>query len=528
MKFIVTPTYTDIYGSPPPRELDLISGYSTEMMINLAAMINSQLYLNDSSLSNQKNILSFLLRRQQKAYQKKIFTALNRLEAKRSHSEPIHNNLNIFTRHYLLNFISFLYHNSNNIIHRDEDTSFELNFFEAYLCHVQKITSGFKTTEDGSDQFCWFRKNIWPSLVSQIHSNTFLKPFDSFVKGLIFLNYLINHSEYKEITKDFLKSLNMDSPKQYSFKIIQAVSPAWKKTNGHDFKQCVLNYDNPLFKGLALPKKPSDEYLTMDFYSLIKSKPLIQYTDHSFIVLDWDFLVNKLYDGLIYDFYFNSKISTLKKFPSFLYFKRFTSIEITEKQTLKKIVKSIFTKTSFVAFDEGKGGPDSYVRIGKYIFIFEIKDAYFASKAVLSKEHQAIKEEIDKKYNTKKIGDKKNKGVWQLLNSIKQCKADSLEEKTFKEQGLKHRNLVIYPVLIYTDKTFSTPGIGQYLIEEFDKGIEMLSLQNTFQQIKTLSFIHVDFFLENLNILSRKETSLKFFIDSYIKRRKKLLKNLNH
>ena len=81
--------------------------------------------------------------------------------------------------------------------------------------------------------------------------------------------------------------------------------------------------------------------------------------------------------------------------------------------------------------------------------------------------------------------------------------------------------------MIYTDKTFSVPGIGQYLIEKFETGIKELSLHNYFQQIQTLSFIRLDFFLENLHVLSRKETSLKTFIDDYIKRRKKLLKNLN-
>ncbi|NVJ48254.1 MAG: hypothetical protein HWE07_14045 [Cytophagia bacterium] len=429
-----------------------------------------------------------------------------------------------------MSFICFLYKNTNDLLHNDNDTSFEMSFFKAYLCHVQQLTSDYKITQDTTDKLDWFRKNTWPSLVNQIHSNTYLNPFDSFIKGLIFLNYFRKHPEFSGITKEFLTNVNAQTPWQYLFQILQAASSAWDKKRGNNFKQFFLKYDTPLFSqffgGMTLPKKPSSEYLSMDFYSLIKSKPLFELTNDSFLVLDWDFLVNKLYDGLVYDFYSNSKISS-SKFSGYVDFKRFTSVEITEKQTLKKIITSIFPKASFIGFDEGSGGPDAYVRTGKYVFIFEIKDAYFSSKAILSKDYDAIKAEIDKKYNTRKSKGKKNKGVWQLIDAINHCKKGSFEHKSFEEQRLKRRNLVFYPILIYTDKTFSVPGIDQYLIEEFDNGIQELSLPGVFQQIKTLSFIRLDFFLDNLHLLSHKETSLKFFVDQYIKRRNKLHKSLN-
>lgn len=531
MRFIITPTYSDIFDSPAPNESDLLKEYSSEMMINQAALINSELYLDDTSLDNQKRILNFLLRRQPSEDQERIFKSLDDLEARRSHSKSTQRHLIIFSRYYLLSFIGFLYRNTNEVSHNDSDSTFETSFFKAYLCHVQQLTSDYKISKDTRDEFDWFRKNSWPFLVNQIHSNTYTNPFDSFIKGLIFLNYFNKHPEYSKITRDFLTNVNADTPWQYSFQIMQAASSAWDNNSGQSFKQFFLKYDTPLFskffEGMTLPKRPSSGQVSMDFYSLLKSKPLFELTEDSFLVLDWDFLVNKLYDGLIYDFYSNSKISSLGKFPGYVDFKRFTSVEITEKETLKKILNSIFPRASFLAFDEGKGGPDAYVRVGKYIFIFEIKDAYFSSKAILSKEYQKIKEEIDKKYNTKKSGKKKNKGVWQLIEAINHCKTDTFESKSFEELRLKRRNLIIYPIMIYTDKTFSVPGIGQYLIEEFETGIKEQSLHNSFQQIQTLSYIRLDFFLENLQVLSHKETSLKTFIDNYIKKRKKLLKNLN-
>jgi hypothetical protein len=56
------------------------------------------------------------------------------------------------------------------------------------------------------------------------------------------------------------------------------------------------------------PSEYSERYLNKkEEYSLLKSKPLFKY-ENQYYVLDWNFMPNKIYEGLIFDFHSESGI----------------------------------------------------------------------------------------------------------------------------------------------------------------------------------------------------------------------------
>lgn len=259
----------------------------------------------------------------------------------------------------------------------------------------------------------------------------------------------------------------------------------------------------------------------------IKDKPLLKFSNDSYVIIDWNFFARKIYDGLLFTFYNTSGISDKDEFPDFMSFKKYLSLESVEKYLFRRIIKGCFKqKHSIVKFDDINipGFPDAYVRKGNKIFLFEIKDAYFPSKVVDSASYQNIKEVIDQKYNNLK------KGTGQLIKQIMKLKDNSYESLTYEQLGIKPRNFTIYPVIIYTDSYFSLPGVLHYLQEEFLNKIENAGVSSNFKCIKSLSFIDIDFLIENLGFIQSKEQSLDKLIDLVeleLEKRQKKFKRTN-
>jgi len=256
-------------------------------------------------------------------------------------------------------------------------------------------------------------------------------------------------------------------------------------------------------------------------YQGIKESPLIKYKDY-LIIINWNFISNKLYDSLIFDFYKVSKISHSKKYSNFPNFKNYIANEITDKKLFRKLIPEFLNvKYSVLKFDDQKvqGFPDCYWRHGKYIFLFEIKDAFFPAKITESYSYGQIKEVLDKKYNTD------SKGTGQIIKHLLKLKSRLFEDKNLEELKLKQRNLVIYPIIVYTDFIFQTPGFNRYLSQELKIKIKKENLQNEFSIIKDLSFINISFFVNSINLSGK--FSMKNLLDSYLNHLRSIEKKIS-
>jgi hypothetical protein len=515
MKLVVTPTYKDIFGEKPPLLTDLFQGIPTEVVIKIVALMNAELYLDNGSSQAQARILDIFLSRQKKDILQNVFKCTIGYSTKE---------VAFFSKHINLEFLHFAlanYYENDAFI--DTDPTQELNLFKAYLLVSEQISSRTQITENASSPLDYFRKNTWPTFISQLEVNNSQNYFPPMIKAKAFFDAFEFDPKYTTYVSKFLEKYDSPNSWTYIHRLANAIQKGSKKQEGSKFAPFYIRIDKtykPLFEDLTIdPEVYKHQYGSgKNNFNGLKDKPLYKLEELSYLVIDWDILSKKIYNGLVFDFYKKSGISSEKQFQKFIDFKNYISKEAVENILFKKLIKGTFKKKHIqVCFDEGNsdGFPDAYVRVGKKIFLFEIKDAYFPSESIESFNYDEIRESIDKKYNTTK------KGTSQLINSIKRLKESALESRSYKELNLKKRNLVVYPILVYTDIFFSMPGVMLYLQEEFKKKVEKEGLQNDFQQIKDLVFIDIEYMIDNLDLLQKKEFSLDKVIDFVLKGLKK-------
>lgn len=516
MKFIITPTYKEIFGDEIPSFDQLIKGIPTRVILGVVSVINAELYLSTGDPVAQQRILSFLLRRQN---QKTINRILSRVYASTRDSKG--NGVAIFSTHLTLEFLH------QALLHFHEDESFldtnpsqELTIFKAYLLISEKVNSQTNLTKDSSSPLDYYRKNTWPTHINQLEVNHPINYLTSIVKSKSFFDFLEFESAYSEFVNSFLSEREYKNSWSYIFNLGQLIqnsttqqnnegtlSPFYIKIKDQSFswlnEMCLdlISYKEKFKSG----KRNNDGF---------KDKPLVKFQSNSFLVIDWNLFANKIYNGLIYDFFTKSGISELSEFKSkenpFIAFKKIISEFSIENYLFKNLIRGIFKgKQTAVVFDEREkqGFPDAYVRVGKRIFVFEIKDAFFPSKTVESYDYNLIKLKIDEKYNTDK------KGTGQLIKHIRNLQNDPYENRSYAELKLKSRNLIIYPIMVYTDTFYSMPGVSLYLQESFNDRIREENLTDKFEIIKPLTFFNIDFLINNLDLLQNKDYSLDKVID---------------
>jgi len=505
MKIQPTATFSDLFDEEEPNIKTLLQQIPSKLIITILANINSELYLGEGN-KTQIKLLERFIRRFENNTKNKILLNVSKLIKK---NEELH----LFTIKTNLEFIHHVLINYNNSNYEDSTIENELNILKAYFIFSKKINENYTpknlSTSPSENQF--FREYLWPIIIDQIEINDITNPFVNLIKGLNFLNHFQQDDNYSANVKIFLDRNNQPSIWNYILQLMHFLENAWKHETSTPFGFQEKDFDYTLFKSFILETKEYQKKYSLDKknYTGLKDKPLIKIKE-SLIVLNWNFICNKLYEGLIFDFYNNSDINKTTKFSKFVNFKNYIAYEVTEKKLFRKIIEKYLVKNkSVLKFDDEniEGFPDAYYRYGKYIFVFEIKDAYFPANTISTYSHEKIKEVIDLKYNSE------SKGTSQLIKVLKKLKNKPLENKDYSQLKIKSKNLVIYPIMIFTDEIFESPGFNKYLIEEFNKKLEKEKLDNSFNQVKNLTFINLSFFINNLD--RSKEIDFKNIIDYF-------------
>ena len=203
---------------------------------------------------------------------------------------------------------------------------------------------------------------------------------------------------------------------------------------------------------------------------------LFQTSDKQFILLNANFLVDKIFQGVKFDIYktifdhniLNKHRKQYSGLPEFL-------SEIGESFSEPHLLYSLMTKT----FDRGcdviftgtelkaKGvvaEPDLYMRIGKSLFLFEFKDVTLSDAARYSSNVDKITDEICKKICL--YTDEKRKGAGQLHYTVEQIvnnhSMDVIDNGILSVEK-------IFPIIVTTDRAYSAIGVQMYVVNEFSK-----------------------------------------------------------
>lgn len=514
MEFSLTPGYKDIFNIECSDPQSLIDNYNSEGIIYFLSFLNAQCYLNDDeSQEFQTNLITKLVEYWPVEIKEKFHQIIN------THLSKHGANINLFKNIYITYFIS----HELKSFKRDGkaiDAEGEFQVVLAYLAYIDKFNSDFSNIISTSNfdikQEFFFQKVHWPFLVKQFDFNEKVDPaFQAICSGLL-LDFLFLSPKYNQNAIEYLKHYNRNSVWQFVFDFIELIKLSFNKNEEHDVHYFAI-LPSPDFNSILDNYSVNiDDYISnqnshLDYLG-IKQKPLYKSSQGHYIVLNWKYFCNSLYYGVMFDFKnkFNLSYNT---------FKSSIGYEVIEKKLFRPLFKYMFDRPgSCVQFSDDSNMPDCYLRIGKYIFLFEVKDYLMSTEIVTSGSFETISNHFNKNFIVNSDG--KKKGIKQLLEQILYLENNCYSFDDFIQKGIKRRNIVIVPIIVTTSFIYQMPGINSYLSKIMSESLA----NSNFNTIMPLTMIDFKYFYRNFVRIRSKEINLFEMIDRYHKRVKKVKK----
>lgn len=267
--------------------------------------------------------------------------------------------------------------------------------------------------------------------------------------------------------------------------------------------------DKLLFTNLSI--KTNEILKQNDDFIEFRNRPLIDFGNNEYEVIDQSFLLRKIYNSILFQFKdINDSAHIIGDF-----FQAYTTF-FSEKVMFNSIISNIFRRHKYIKLSEPelvkskvRSPPDYYIRNGKYVFIFEYKDVLFRKEDKISNDYNIIKTHIEEKLVCK--ANDKASAVYQLANVAKQILNNAFEA----DKGYNPDKIIIYPILVVGDRTFASPGISVILNDYFKKRLIKLGLSTA--NIKDISLIDIDTLINFEEDFSRNVIQLKDVLDGYYK-----------
>ena len=208
---------------------------------------------------------------------------------------------------------------------------------------------------------------------------------------------------------------------------------------------------------------------------------LLRVSDKIYLLLNVNLLVDKMYQGMKFDFFKSIKKHGLltkdgKKYINYPHFNSVLGEVFSEPKMLYPFLHKCFNGIADKLI-EGEtlnangmtGAPDFYMREGDTLFLFEYKDLTLGDSVKFSQNEEFIKQQILERICYDGIdsnGKYKRKGGGQLLATI-----DNLLNKHSFDQYDSNVNLIkkICPIIVTTDSAFSSLGVNAIVIAAFNK-----------------------------------------------------------
>lgn len=185
--------------------------------------------------------------------------------------------------------------------------------------------------------------------------------------------------------------------------------------------------------------------------------------------------------------------------------------EYVEQYLLRTLFLQLHKTGNRVLFTEDKNLPDIALILNeKDVFLFEVKASALHYNVMAQKSVANFQEFLDLNFSRDK------KGVKQLVRNIEYLSTDSGD---LYELRCPQKKLTIYPLIIYTDPHLDKNAVNDYINVSAKPLLDMH--RHSFKEIKPVTMISADFFVENINLLRKDRSLLKRMIEAYYKQFKK-------
>jgi hypothetical protein len=468
-------TFQDVFpGEPVPALENILAEIPSEKVLNCLCYINAQLHLDPYDQRHQKFVLGYLCNMQPAELKQKIGNALDRTFGVQQEQILVfstHSVLTMITHLLAIGGIQLISPNSSaeeSMMSVEEKRQVLI----ANLVANEYVNKPALVSEGINDYVELICAHFWPNLINTHEHRNRTNFMVEVYKSLDFLDYV---SAHPHLEKELAAYFKIDKPGELANFCKGVIYPY--VIDGMNKKNASMNYawelditTNPVLakyclNAMTVNVNPTDE---TDFNTL-RTFPIIKLSDTKYKVSNWNFILNKLTTGLLFDLYYRtgvqkqyepeplpegeSKFGDFKTVISSNYAENFFQRLFFEVITNENDIRTI-------AEDENKN-QDFYVRRGNKIILIEFKDALMKRFDTYEK----IKKQIDGKLN------QPNKGTGQLKKLLDKLESNIGLFEPKDSQTLVPDDIIIYPVIVVTEQLFTIPGAVQYLNTELKKKI---------------------------------------------------------
>ena len=524
-------TYKEIYDDYDSFNLDeILSRIPTAKAVHLSSLIIIQINRKENFDIVQKRIVTEFIHSIQGG--SKIIDKLDKLSEDNNSLSIVFTNINCM----LLTQKSL---RLNIATDTDEinDSTREL-FFKALLLINQMIAErkqkSLDTDKQLSNEELYFR-NLLPMYIPDMEFQFNKDLVVQSIKLNYFIEFIESDDEFKKYEEEFLKTKkvsNWDDYIKYLWLMYASLHSSGSKllVNQEGTK---ISFDIDKFgseisfcntlsintNSIQISDINISEAQEFDF-KLIRKFPLYKIKDNIFNVVNINFLADKMFQGIQYDY-----CDIVEKRSERSYsrgFKDYYSDHFAHRSLFHPVMDyCVNLKDKNSKKVNGEEYPDTeysdfYIRNRKKVFLIEFKDYVMNATTKHSYDYNLILNYIKEHFITPK-------GANQLVNVI-----NSFSNGGFSFDSIENINeysldeLIIQPIIIYSDSTFSCPCINHIVNKGFK---ELLEKHDYNFKIENLVMIHIDIFIKyqdsfNKNILKLNDIIMKYF--GYINKFEKL------
>jgi len=505
------PRYSDLINDPPEDASQILKKIPTKTVLFTIAVMNARI---DNKYSPPENI-TFYFRRNRSRFDE---IEINIEKFHQTHQIPF----SFFSKMHLCRLgIEAL--KTPNLEIRDTTPEEDYHIFRAYLILVEEYNDEQELVlkQPFNPKLNGFNNLTWPIIAEQYQFVKNRSQLLDIIKTIALIDVLIDLG-YSEEVKQYSQLINIP--------VLDMASNIFSISNKQEILE-IDGWETPsffvqisdgklnLFESLILDIEIAKEERNFDNnFLVLKKYPLLDHNDDTLVLIDRQFLQNKIYNGFLFDFFLKSGIKS--KLRSFDNFKSIIGKDVIERKLFKPLIESIFPKRHQIKiFSEEDSHPDCYLRIHNRVFLIEFKDYMMSSRVINSYDIQTFKDEIDIKFIQNEKG--KPKGVTQLANQVKTLSKAEYDFDKIYSNGISKNKLEVYPIIVYTDYQYSIPGINDYLKEKFRENIPD---SENFKKVFDPVMINANFMFRYANYISKNR--LDNLIKSYFKKKVQLEKKM--
>jgi hypothetical protein len=506
--------YKDIFDDYDKVNLeDLLEDIPTKNSLQILGYFMAQLHAQERNKNLQMEFLKMWLGRLPNSVQQSVQDFMMRVKSKNSQYSFLDNtSLLILVEKILIN------HNELEIV-KDLSSQQELQLFKAYLycCQewIDKQYPNFVNLKIKNELD--IIKVLLPSQIPYQEIQD-IKDFRiQFIKAIYFFKFCEANDEFKNYLQIFLNEYKLSSWHEYLKNLLSLYVRKFEELKTPSVINVTSDFPEVIsfLKDLSLNSNNYESKI--DFLNL-REKPIYQIDENNFIFLNLNFLVDKIYQGIQFDFakvlLKNSATSKGKVIKSTGDFMGIFGNEFSETGLFYNVMNFAFAKSQYKKLEGDfmknfiNAEPDYYMRDKGKVYLFEFKNVYLAADVKHSYDLNVIQEELFKKFVQNQHG--KPKGISQLLNSIESIRNGEYE----RFDSFDYKNALIYPIIVYVDFSFNLPGVNYILNKEFKNQLERKGI-HFMKNVQTLAMIDLDTFIKFQDLFRNKKIKLNNLLNQY-------------